>query len=337
MYTFKMINEKFAPLATDNVLMAIQTCGTSEIFTRHAALEEEEIVIRHDTSDFNTINRAFSGRHGFDQGMPCLFVHNRDSKYVASVEKYFKENNMGELGDLFLYDPYFVAVMKDHSLIFGAFSTGNFIVNPTVVVTFTAAEFKTMMPVLNTRRGLILTNARVWHPVNRSRDRDEYYRQEDLSDDGLIIDIKHETVKRFKGFTIKLYSFYKSDKEIAESIIDMDEKTKEWADKNVYYWKIESLVRLGSPFGSWNYPVISGFKGIDPYLLEMFRSREVRRSTRVIADDGYLTIEGGGESGWIDNRIAPVIKIEVVPGLEIAAASSLISNNNYGNWRVFYE
>lgn len=334
MRSFKMVSKKFEPVVGKTSPLAIQTAGTSDIFSRNAISIHSQVIVEHDETDFHNLNRTFSGNCGWD-GNRVLFVHNTDARYVEPVEIFFESNNVGKLQYLFLHDPFFIAVLEDSSIVFGGYGTEEFIIEPQVQAIVGLGDFETLMPVLNKRRGLILANGRVWTPGRMRSQRDRYM---DISDEeSIYVDKRKEIIDAISRMSIKLWSREKTDKELTELFVEMDDATKEWADKNIAYWDINDPVRLGTPFANWMYPCVSGFEEKDIPVLEMVRNVEHRSSLSLTIEDGYVVLDLKQDYNVRDSRLDKTIGFNVCPGLEYPAANSFFSRDYNNRGRQFFE
>lgn len=336
MKSFKIISEKFEPIVGKVGPLAIQTSGTCDIFSRNAITLHSQVIVSHDDSDLQTLNRNFSGHCGWD-GSRTIFLHNTDARYVEPVEMFFAECKMAKLKHLFLYDPYFIAINEDSSLVFGSYGVEDFIIEPRVQAIAGLGDFERMMPVLHRRRGLVLVNGRVWTPGRMRSERHRDYMVEQYDDENIYADKRKELVKEISRMSIKLWSKELSDKEITDSIIEMDDATKEWAKKNIGTWETSDPIKLGAPFANWAYPSISGFDENKLGLIEIIRNVEHRSTMSITLEDGYIVLAPKEDTQLRDTRIDESVGFDVCPGLELPAANTFITRDYNQRGKYFFE
>lgn len=336
MKSFKIVSEKFAPIVGKVGPLAIQTSGTCDIFSRNAITLHSQVIVSHDDSDLQTLNRNFSGNCGWD-GSRTIFLHNTDLRYVEPVEMFFEEHKVGKLKHLFLYDPYFIAINEDSTLVFGSYGVEDFIIEPQVQVICGLGDFERMMPVFHRRRGMILVNGRVWTPGRMRSERHSDYVDYLCDNENIYADKRKELVKEISKMTIKLWSKELSDKEITDLIVEMDDATKEWAKKNIGIWETSDPIKLGAPFANWAYPSISGFNEDKLGLIEIIRNVESRSTMNVTLEDGYIVLAPKDGTTIRDTRIDETIGFDVCPGLEFPAANTFFSRDYNQRGKYFFE
>ena len=336
MKSFKIVSEKFAPVVGNTAPLAIQTSGTCDIFSRNAIPVHSQVIVSHDNSDFQTLNRNFSGNCGWD-GSRTIFLHNTDPRYVEPVEIFFAKYKISKPKYLFLYDPYFIAINEDSSIVFGSYGVEDFIVEPQVQVICGLNEFERMMPVFHRRRGMILVNGRVWTPGRMRSDRNRDYMDDLCESENIYADKRKELVRAISRMSIKLWSKELSDKEITDLIVEMDDATKEWTKENIGSWETSDPIKLGTPFANWAYPSISGFDEDKLGLIEVIRNVESRSTMNVTLEDGHIVLSPKADSQLRDIRIDESIGFEVCPGLELPAANTFIARDYNQRGRHFFE